>query len=68
MLHPEASSNTTVRAVFIINPEGKIASLLYYPLTNGRNIDEIIRLIDSLQMTYVNKRATSANWPHNTTF
>lgn len=68
MLQPAASTSHTVRAVFFINPEGKVAALMYYPLSNGRNIDEIIRLIDSLQMTAENKRATPANWPENRIF
>ena len=68
MLHPTADSNHTVRAVFIITPEGKIASLMYYPLSNGRNIDEILRLIDSLQMTAKHGRATPADWPNNEMF
>jgi len=68
MLQTSADSNHTVRAVFFINPEGKIAALMYYPLSNGRNIDEIIRLIDSLQMTVENGRATPANWPENRIF
>ncbi len=68
MLHPSADSSHTVRAVFIINPEGKIAALLYYPLTNGRNIKEILRLLDALQLTYNHGRATPADWPNNTRF
>lgn len=68
MLQPSASSNHTVRAVFIINPEWKVAALMYYPLSNGRNIDEILRLVDSLQMTATHKRATPANWPNSDLF
>ena len=68
MLHPSADSSHTVRAVFIINPEGKIAALLYYPLTNGRNIKEILRLLDALQLTYEHDRATPADWPNNPRF
>jgi len=68
MLQPSADDSHTVRAVFIIDPEGKIAALMYYPLSNGRNIDEIIRLIDSLQMTAKHGRATPANWPNNPIF
>jgi peroxiredoxin (alkyl hydroperoxide reductase subunit C) len=68
MLQPSADSNHTVRAVFFISPEGKIAALMYYPLSNGRNIDEIIRLIDSLQMSAEHGRATPANWPENRIF
>ncbi|MDD3302366.1 MAG: peroxiredoxin [Candidatus Gracilibacteria bacterium] len=68
MLHPTADSNHTVRAVFVIDPDGKIAALMYYPLSNGRNIDEILRLVDSLQMTANNGKATPANWPNNSIF
>jgi peroxiredoxin (alkyl hydroperoxide reductase subunit C) len=62
MIHPDADSTVTVRAVFIINPERKIQALVYYPLTNGRNIDEILRLVDSLQTSSKNGVATPANW------
>lgn len=62
MIHPEADSTVTVRAVFIINPERKIQALIYYPLTNGRNIEEIMRLVDSLQTSAKNGVATPANW------
>ena len=68
MLQPSADDSHTVRAVFIIDPNGKIAALMYYPLSNDRNIDEIIRLIDSLQMTAEHGRATPANWPNNPIF
>lgn len=65
MLQPSADDSHTVRAVFIINPESKISAIMYYPLSNGRNIDEILRLIDGLQTTYNHWRATPANWPNN---
>ena len=65
MIHPKSDTTLTVRAVFVISPGGVIASIMYYPLSNGRNIFEIIRLIDSLQISYNNQRATPANWPHN---
>ena len=68
MLHPNADDSHTVRAVFIIDPEWKIASVLYYPLSNGRNIKEILRLIDALQTTYKHNKATPANWPENEIF
>lgn len=68
MLHPTADSNHTVRAVFVIDPDWKIAALMYYPLSNWRNIDEILRLVDSLQMTANNGKATPANWPNNSIF
>lgn len=62
MLHPEASSTATVRAVFFINPDRKVQALVYYPLTNGRNIDEVVRLLDSLQTSAKHSVATPANW------
>ena len=62
LIHPGESSTATVRAVFIINPERKIRALIYYPLTNGRNIDEVVRLIDSLQTSEANACATPVNW------
>lgn len=62
MLHPEASGTATVRAVFFINPERKVQALIYYPLTNGRNIDEVIRLLDSLQTSAKHSVATPCNW------
>jgi peroxiredoxin (alkyl hydroperoxide reductase subunit C) len=65
MIHPNADSTATVRAVFIIAPLGTVASIMFYPLSNGRNIFEILRLIDSLQLSYNHQRATPANWPHN---
>jgi len=68
MLHPTANSNQTVRAVFVISPDGKIAAIMYYPLSNGRNVDELLRLIDSLQMSANHGRATPANWPNNKIF
>ena len=65
MIHPNADKMATVRAVFIISPGGVIAAMMYYPLANGRNIFEIVRLIDSLQLSYNEGKATPANWPHN---
>jgi peroxiredoxin (alkyl hydroperoxide reductase subunit C) len=62
MLHPEASGTATVRAVFFINPDRKVQALIYYPLTNGRNIEEVIRLLDSLQTSAKHAVATPANW------
>jgi len=65
MIHPNADKMATVRAVFIISPGGVIAAVMYYPLANGRNIYEIVRLVDSLQLSYNEGKATPANWPHN---
>jgi len=68
MIHPNADSMATVRAVFIIAPLGTIATIMFYPISNGRNIFEILRMIDSLQLTYNYQKATPANWPHNRIF
>lgn len=65
MIQPDFDDSTTVRAVFIINPDWKVASLMYYPMSNWRNIDEILRLLDGLQLTYKYWRATPADWPNN---
>ncbi|MGB9959715.1 MAG: peroxiredoxin [Candidatus Bathyarchaeales archaeon] len=62
MIHPEQSKTETVRCVFIIDPEGKIRAILYYPLTTGRNMKEILRIIDALQTTDKYHVATPANW------
>lgn len=62
MLHPEASNTATVRAVFFISPERKVQALVYYPLSSGRNVDEILRLLDSLQTTAKHNVATPVNW------
>lgn len=62
MIHPGESSTVTVRAVFVIDPNRKVRALIYYPLANGRNIDEVLRLVDSLQAADANGIATPANW------
>lgn len=62
MLHPSVSGTQTVRAVFIIDPKAKIRAILYYPLSNGRNIDEIMRLVVALQTSDKFGVATPANW------
>ncbi|MFW6056271.1 MAG: peroxiredoxin [Chloroflexota bacterium] len=62
MVHPGQSKTETVRCVFVIDPNQIIRLVLYYPLTTGRNMDEILRVIDALQMTDANKVATPANW------
>ncbi len=62
MVHPGQSKTETVRCVFVIDPNQVIRLVLYYPLTTGRNMDEILRVIDALQMTDANKVATPANW------
>ncbi|MGQ0502935.1 MAG: peroxiredoxin [Panacagrimonas sp.] len=62
MIHPNASDTFTVRSVFIIDPSKKIRLTLTYPASTGRNFDEILRVIDSLQLTDGYKVATPVNW------
>jgi len=62
MLQPSASDTKAVRAVFFIDPESKIRALLYYPLSNGRNFQEIKRLLVAMQTSDVHKVATPADW------
>jgi len=64
MLHPKKGSNT-VRAVFILDPDGVIRTILYYPQEIGRNIPEIIRAVKALQISDSEGVATPANWPEN---
>jgi len=62
MIHPNASTTATVRSVFIIDPKKVVRATLTYPASTGRNFDEILRVIDSLQLTDSHKVATPANW------
>ena len=57
-----AMTNATVRSVFVIGPDKKIKLMLTYPMTTGRNFDEILRVLDSMQLTVKHKVATPANW------
>jgi len=57
-----AATNATVRSVFVIGPDKKIKLMLTYPMTTGRNFDEILRVLDSMQLTAKHKVATPANW------
>jgi alkyl hydroperoxide reductase subunit AhpC len=59
-----AATNATVRSVFIIGPDKKIKLMMTYPMTTGRNFDEILRALDSMQMTAKHKVATPVNWKH----
>jgi len=59
-----AANNATVRSVFIIGPDKKIKLTLTYPMTTGRNFDEILRVLDSMQLTARHKVATPVNWKH----
>jgi alkyl hydroperoxide reductase subunit AhpC len=70
MIHPNASGegkrtaadNATVRSVFVVGPEKKIKATLTYPMSTGRNFDEVLRLLDSIQLTAKHKVATPVNW------
>ncbi len=62
MLQPGASTTQAVRAVFLIDPKGIVRAILYYPLSNGRNVDEILRLVIALQTSDAHGVATPANW------
>ena len=64
MIHPAADDKQTVRSVFVIGPDKKIKLTLTYPASTGRNFDEILRVIDSLQLTAAYQVATPANWRH----
>ncbi len=59
-----AADNQTVRTVYVIGPDKKIKLMLAYPMTTGRNFDEILRVVDSMQLTARHKVATPANWKH----
>lgn len=62
MIHPNADSTLTVRSVFLVGPDKKVKLTLTYPAATGRNFDELLRVVDSLQLTAYHKVATPANW------
>ncbi len=62
MIHPNEDGTATVRSVFIIGPDKKVKLMITYPASTGRNFDELLRVIDSLQLTSWHKLATPANW------
>ena len=62
MIQPEQSNTQAVRAVFVIDPEGIIRTILYYPLSTGRNFDELVRIIKALQKADADQCATPADW------
>ena len=62
MIHPNASATATVRSVYVIGPDKTVKLIITYPASTGRNFDELLRVIDSLQLTAYHKVATPANW------
>jgi thioredoxin-dependent peroxiredoxin len=64
MIHPSADDTLTVRSVFVVGPDNKVKLTLTYPASTGRNFDELLRVIDSLQLTANHSVATPANWEH----
>ncbi|MBL9107305.1 MAG: peroxiredoxin [Myxococcales bacterium] len=62
LIHPNASDTLTVRSVYVIGPDNKVKLSITYPASTGRNFDEILRVIDSLQLTSKHKVATPVNW------
>ncbi len=64
MIHPEQSATATVRSVFLIDPQRKVRLILTYPMSTGRNFDEVLRVIDALQLTDAHTVATPGNWKH----
>ena len=62
MIHPNANDTLTVRSVFVIDPNKKVRLMITYPASSGRNFDEILRVVDSLQLTDSHSVATPANW------
>ena len=59
-----AADNATVRSVFVIGPDKKIKAMLTYPMSTGRNFDEVLRLLDSIRLTAEHAVATPVNWRH----
>ena len=64
LIHPNASNTLTVRSLFIIDPNKRVRLVITYPASTGRNFDEVLRVLDSLQLTDNEKVATPANWQH----
>ena len=64
MIHPNANDNLTVRSVYIVDPDKTVKLIITYPASTGRNFHELLRVIDSLQLTAYHSVATPANWNH----
>ena len=64
MIHPKANDSLTVRSVYIVAPDKTVKLILTYPASTGRNFYELLRVVDSLQLTAYHKVATPANWKH----
>ena len=68
MIHPGASDTSAVRATFIIDDKGILRAMIYYPMTNGRSVPEVLRLVKALQTSLTHGVATSENWQRATRF
>src|SRR5436190_474903 len=64
MIHPNASENFTVRSLFVVGPDKKVKLMITYPQSTGRNFVEVLRVIDSLQLTAYHSVSTPADWKH----
>ena len=64
MIHPNASETSTVRSLFVIGPDKKVKLMITYPASTGRNFSEVLRVVDSLQLTANHSVATPADWKH----
>ena len=62
MVHPGASDTSTVRATFVIDPDGMVRAMTWYPLSTGRSVDEVLRLVTALQVAAEHRMATPENW------
>ncbi len=62
MIHPGAADTSAVRATFFIDPDGRLRAMVYYPMSNGRSIDEFVRLLQAMQAADANGVATPENW------
>jgi len=62
MIHPNANAMVTVRSLFVIGPDKKVKLMITYPASTGRNFDEVLRVVDSLQLTAKHSVATPADW------
>src|SRR5260370_2000605 len=64
MIHPDAADSSTVRATFVIDPDGLIRAMVWYPMSTGRSVEEILRLVEALQTSDREAVSTPESWPH----